>query len=780
MKKYPELTYKHVKRYCATEDFDFKTTEEIEALKGIIGQKKGEASMTFGLEIDNPSYNIYIGGNKGTGRTTYTKKIIREIAKTKPEPDDWCYVYSFENNGKVVALNLPAGRGKEFQKDMDELIEDLLTQVPQAFNSEDYDRKKNEIITDYQEQKNKLLLYLTEFAEKKGFSIKSTSTGFVFVPLESGEEMTDEDIKQLDKEETQKLEEQLQEIQKTALDVLGKLKNLERIAKKKLLQLEMRVGLFVVKPLIHELVEKYPQCQKIVEHCYKVEKDLIENIGNFIEEEEEEEAIAVKKKEIEAFVKKYKVNLLVNNSSIEGAPVIIEFNPTVNKLIGKIEYENVNGILKTDFLHIKPGAIHLANGGYLVLEAKQLLSNPHAWETLKRVLHTKEVTIENMGNQLVDVASLKLEAIPIDLKIILIGSEELYHLLYQYDEDFQKYFKIFVDFNSEMQRTLEHEKEMAAFISSYVKCAEMKHFDVSGVARIIEYSSRLTENQNKLTTRFNKIIDVITEANQWAKLDNSLLVTGEHVDKAIHEKWCRLNKYQNRVEEMFEAEKILIDIEGKKIGVINGLSVISLGEYTFGKPSVITVTTAVGKEGIVNIEREVNLSGDIYDKGVMILTGFLMQNFAQNTNLSISARICFEQSYGGVDGDSASSAELYALLSSLAGIPIKQHIAVTGSVNQRGYIQPVGGVTEKVEGFYRLCKKRGLTKNQGVMIPYQNIENLMLCDELVEAIKKGEFHIYAIKHINEGIEIMTDENYEKVYEEVRKKVKYFNKVVNED
>ncbi|AOY76332.1 Lon protease family protein [Clostridium formicaceticum] len=780
MKKYPELSYKHVKKYCVIDNFTFQTTEEVDPLKGIIGQKKGEVAMTFGLEIDHPSYNIYIGGNKGTGRTTYTREIVGKVAKSKPQPDDWCYVHSFESKGKAVALNLPAGRGEAFQKDIDELIEDLLIQVPQAFNSEDYDQRKNEIIRDYQDQKNKLLLHLTEFAENKGFSIKSTSTGFAFVPIKDGEEISDEALKQFDKEETKKLEEQLQEIQKTAIDILVKLKNLERIAKKKLLQLEMKVGLFVVKPLIHELVEKYRQCQKIVDHFYKVEKDLVENIREFVKEEEEEEVVIADKKEVEAFVKKYKVNLLVNNSKTEGAPVVIEFNPTVNKLIGKVEYENISGVLKTDFLHIKPGAIHLANGGYLILEAKQLLNHPYAWETLKRILHTKEITIESMGNQLVDVTSLKLEPIPIDLKIVLIGSEELYHLLYRYDEDFQKYFKVFVDFDSEMQRTPEHEKEMAAFVSSYVRCADIKHFDASGVARLIEYSSRLTGNQNKLTTRFNKIIEVIIEANQWAKLDNSLLVTDKHVDKAIHEKWHRLSKYQNKVEEMFEAEKILIDIEGKKIGVINGLSVISLGEYTFGKPSVITATTAVGKEGIINIEREVNLSGDIYDKGVMILTGFLMQNFAQDTGLSISSRICFEQSYGGVDGDSASSGELYALLSSLAGIPIKQHIAVTGSINQRGYIQPVGGVTEKVEGFYRLCKKRGLTKTQGVIIPYQNIENLMLSDEVVVAIKKGDFHIYAIKHINEGIEIMTDETYEKVYEGVRKKLKYFNQVIAMD
>lgn len=777
MEKHAELSYKQVKRYCDMENLSFETTEEVEPLKGIIGQKKGEEAMAFGLQIDNPSYNIYISGSKGTGRTTYTKEIVKEIAATGDVPDDWCYVYSFESSSKAMALNLPAGRGRALQEDMSELVDDLLTQVPQAFNSDDYDRRRNEIMKQYQEQKSKLLHYLTEYADRKQFVIKNTSTGFVFIPLKDGKEMSEDELKLLNDEESRKLEIQLEEIQETALDVLLKIKNLERLAKKRLLQLEMKVGLFVVKPLIHDLTEKYMDCYNVLEYLRRVERDLIENIYQFVSDEEETPNVA-KKDDKENFVKKYKVNLLINNSEMKGAPVVTEFNPTLNKLTGKIEYENINGALRTDFLHIKPGAIHLANGGYLILEVKQLLENPYAWETLKRILHTKEITVENMGSQLgIDVTSLKLEPIPIDLKIILIGSEHLYHLLYHYDEDFQKYFKVLVDFDNEMSRTAEHEKQMAAFISSYIECYGIRHFSADGVARLIEYSSRLTGDQNKLTTRFNKLIEIIIEANQWAKLEYSDIITEKQVDKAIHEKWARLNKYQTRVEETFEAEKVLIDVMGKKVGVINGLSVINLGEYTFGKPSVITVTSGIGREGIINIERETNLSGAIYDKGVMILTGFLTENFAQDTNLSITSSICFEQSYGGVDGDSASSGELYALLSSISSISLRQDIAVTGSVNQKGDIQPVGGVTEKIEGFYRLCKNRGFTKSQGVMIPYQNIDNLMLCDEVVEAIKREDFHIYAIKHIEEGIEIITGEPYEKVFKEVKKKIEYYNQMI---
>lgn len=777
MEKQAELSYKQIKRYCDAKNLSFETTETVAPLKGIVGQKKGEEAMTFGLQIDNPSYNIYISGNKGTGRTTYTQDIVKKFASTKDVPDDWCYVYSFEGSSKARALNLPAGRGSALKADMNELVEDLLTQVPKAFNSDDYDRSRNEIMKQYQEQKSKLLHYLTEYADKKQFGIKNTSTGFVFIPLKDGEEMSDEELKLLNEEDSRKLEIQLEEIQETALDILLKIKNLERLAKKRLLQLEMRVGLFVVKPLIHDLIEKYVDCDNVIEYLKRVEKDLIENIYQFVSDEEDASSIT-KKAEMEEFIKRYKVNLLINNSKMQGAPVVTEFNPTLNKLTGKIEYENINGTLRTDFLHIKPGAIHLANGGYLILEMKQLLENLFAWDTLKRILHTREITVENMGSQLgIDVTSLKLEPIPIDLKIILIGSEYLYHLLCHYDEDFQKYFKVLVDFDNEMPRTAVHEKQMAAFISSYIECYGLKHFSADAVARLIEYSSRLTGNQNKLTTRFNKIIEIIIEANQWAKLENHSIVTGKQVDKAIHEKWARLNKYQRKVEETFATEKVLIDVVGKKVGVMNGLSVMNVGEYTFGKPSVITVTSGIGREGIINIEREANLSGNIYDKGIMILTGFLNENFAQDTNLSITAAICFEQSYGGVDGDSASSAELYALLSSISGIPLRQDIAVTGSVNQRGDIQPVGGVTEKIEGFYRLCKNKGLTKTQGVMIPHQNIDDLMLWDEVVEAVRRGDFHIYAVRHIKEGIEIITGEPYEKVYKEVSNKIRHYNEMI---
>lgn len=770
-----KLSYRQLKKHCNIENFNFETTDEIPCLLGIMGQERAEEAMEFGLGIDHPSYNIYISGANGTGRTSYAKKVVDQRAKNKSVPNDWCYVYGFDSKGKIEALSLPAGVGKLLKRDMDELVDELLIQVPRAFHSADYEKQRNEIIKEYQEQKNKLIQYLSSYAKEKQFILKSTTTGFVFTPIYDEKEISDDMFNELDEEIKNQIEKQLEEVHEAALDVLSQVKKIERIAKKKLLQLEMKVGLYVVKPLMNELFKKYNDCKNVYNYLKKVESDIIENLVYFYSEEvdEDEEIVTVKALENENILKKYKVNLLVDNSNAEGAPVIMEFNPTLNNLVGKIEYENINGSLRTDFLLVKPGTIHMANGGYLIVHAKQLLNNPYAWEALKRILQTKEVAVESISSQLgiSEVSSMKLEPIPINLKVILIGSSYLYYLLYHYDEDFEKYFKILVDFSDDMKRNYENEQKMIRFISSYTQNEGFIPFDKSAVAQTMEYSSRLIGSQSKFSARFNKIIEIIIEANQWAVLEKASIVSDKHVKQAVYKKWDRLNQYEEKVLEMFNEEKILIDVKGSKVGVLNGLSVISIGEYMFGKPSVITVTTSKGKGNIVNIERETNLSGNIYDKGILILTGFLLEKFAQDNTLNLSARICFEQSYGGVDGDSASSAELYGLLSSIANIPLKQNIAVTGSVNQKGYIQPVGGVTEKIEGFFKLCSNSGLTGEQGVIIPYQNIDDLMLRDEVVEAVKEGKFHVYAVKHVDEGIEILTGKPAEEVYKMVDKRLK---------
>ncbi len=771
-----KFNYTQLKKSCNIDEFDFETIDQVSILEGIIGQYRAEKSMEFGLGIDHPSYNIYISGLRGTGRTSYAKATVQSKAANESAPDDWCYVYNFNSKGKIKALNLPAGIGKEFKQDIDELIEELLIQIPKIFNSVDYEKQRNEIIKEYEDGKNKLIQHLSNYAKENHFLFKGTNKGLVFKPIYEGKEITENEFTDLDEGIREELEEKLDEIHEVALDILDQVKKLEKIAKNKLLQLENKVGLYIIKPLMNELFEKYSKYENVYDHLKKAESDIIENIFYFyLEDEDEDEDITIiKATENQDFIKKYKVNLFVDNSNSKGAPVIMEFNPTLNNLVGKIEYKNINGTLKTNFLLVKPGAIHIANGGYLILDAKQLLNNPYAWDTLKRVLQTGEVTVESINSQLGigEVSSVKLDPIPVNLKVILIGSSYLYYLLYQYDEDFEKYFKILVDFNDEMIRNSANEKQMVSFINSYAQKEGLLSFDKSAVAQIMEYSSRLVGSQKKFSARFNKIIEVLIESNQWAKLKKSNIISSEHVKCAVYRKWDRLNRYEERLLEMYDEGKLLIDIKGKKIGVINGLSVLSIGEYSFGKPNVITVTTSKGKGNIINIERETNLSGDIYDKGVMILTGFLLEKFAQNNAFNLSARIAFEQSYGGIDGDSASSTELYALLSSIANIPIKQNIAVTGSVNQKGFIQPIGGVTEKVEGFFKYCSKKGLTGDQGVIIPYQNIDELMLVDEIIEAVKESKFNIYAVKHIDEGIEILTDVSAIEVYNKAQKRLSY--------
>ncbi|MBM7614428.1 Lon protease family protein [Alkaliphilus hydrothermalis] len=775
-----ELTPDQLRRLCNITAFPFKTTDEVPEIEGMMGQKRAEEAMQFGLGIEHNSYHMYISGPKGTGRTSYAKSLIDKLSKEKPIPEDWCYVYCFQQPDKAQALNLPAGRGKAFQKDMVEMVEEVVIQVSRAFNSEDYDRQRNEISRIYQEEKNRLLNYLQAYSKERNFFVKAISTGFAFKPIYKDEEITEEEYEMLPDEVREEMDEYLAEVQEMALEVLIKIKKLERLAKKRLLQLEKKVGIFVVSPIIQEFVEIYEDCEKVVNYLKAVEEDMLENVYQFVMDDEDL-LILSEKIEGEPFLQKYRVNLFIDNSNTEGAPLVMEFNPTLNKLTGAVEYINSNGVLKTSFLHIKPGAVHMANGGYLMMEASKLLTNPYSWETLKRILQTKEITVENMGSQLgiIDGGSLKLEPIPIQLKVILIGSEQLYYLLHHYDEDFQKYFKVLVDFDDEMERNRENEIRMAQFISSYTKAKGLRPFDHESVARLVEYSSRLTGSQKKLSTRFNKIIEIIVEADRWAALAHHDIITVEDIKKAIGHKSYRVGKYPEKIRQQFKDEHVLIDVAGEKVGVINGLSVLSIGENSFGKPSVITITSSAGRGGIVNIEREVNLSGEIYDKGVLILTGFLLEQFAQNRPLALSARICFEQSYGGVDGDSASSTELYGLLSSISGIPIKQNIAVTGSVNQKGLIQPVGGVTEKIEGFFNVCKQKGLTGDQGVIIPHQNVENLMLSEEIVEAVKVGQFHIYAVKHVNEGMALVMGESHEKIYEAVNKKLdKYYGVLTN--
>jgi len=647
-----------------------------------------------------------------------------------------------------------------FKKDMEELVEDLKLEIPKAFESEDYEIRKQELLKKYKEKRESTLEDIENKAFEEGFALKQSATGVILVPRSEDEPMSVEDYEKLPDSKKEKIEKKKNELHVKIEQVLSEVRTMEKNAKMQIKKLEREVALFSVKHIIDELRFKYREFENALEYLNHVQDDIIDNIDIFKEEPENNQAalFGFKGAPQKDALKKYQVNLLVDHRHTKGATVIREQNPTYYNLLGRIEYVSQFGSMSTDFTMVAPGALHKANGGYLILQAMDVLSSFMAWDALKRVIRNHEIKVEDINEQfrLISTTSLKPKPIPCDIKIIMIGPPWLYQMLYKFDEDFRKMFKIKADFDIEMDRDDEKMNKYAAFIK--VRCEEeaLRHFDRKAVAKIIEYGSRLTENQEKLSARFMYIADLLREADYWASKDNADYVDEPHIKKAMDEKVYRSNLIEEKIEELIDKNIILIDSKGAEIGQVNGLAVIDIGEYMFGKPSRITVRTYMGKNGVVDIERQVKMGGNIHSKGVMILSGYLGEKFAQDVPLSLNASICFEQSYSGVDGDSASSTEAYCLLSSLSGVPIKQQIAVTGSMNQHGKIQPIGGVNEKIEGFYHVCKAKGLTGEQGVMIPETNKKHLMLKDEVIEAVKKKKFHIWAVSTIDEGIEILTE------------------------
>lgn len=758
MTKSQELPVEKLRFTCDENVFNFVTTETVPPLEVMIGQERAVKSVEFGLFTKNPGYNIFISGLVGTGKITYAETAVKKVASQQEVPQDWCYVNNLETPGQPIALSLPAGMGYIFKQDIQELVETLKTDIPKVFSSEDYEQAKSELVKQYQEQRSVMVEEFTQYAETQGISPQWSSTGFVGLPMVDGKAVGPEDYQQLDKEQRDAIEKNMLAVHEKGMDVVRRVQLLERAIREQLKQLDIKIGLFAAGHLIDEFKEKYQDYQPVVDFLEAIKQDVSKNINEFKPQaEDENNPLMLFKRPAQDAKDKYNVNLLVDNRETQGAPVIVEINPTYYNLVGRAEYETRMGVVSTDFTMIKPGALHKANGGYLILNARDVLTNIGAWEALKRVLKTKKLQIENLGEQygVLAMASLKPEPIPINVKVILIGNPYIYQLLYNYDEDFRKLFKAHADFDVVMENNPVNIQKLAGFISSTVSREKLKHFDKAAVARVVEYSSRLTGTQTKLTTRFNDVVEILCEADVWATLDNSQIVTAEHIKKAIEEKRYRANKYEERLQEMFAEGHLLIDTDGEKIGQVNGLAVLSVGEYMFGKPSRITANTYLGKSGVVNIERETKTSGTSHTKGVLILSGYLGQKYAQKHPLTLTASLTFEQLYDGVDGDSASSTELYAILSSLSGLPIKQYIAITGSVNQKGEVQPIGGATEKIEGFFAVCKLKGLTGNQGVMIPHQNVSNLALSDEVIEAVGQGKFHIYPVKTIDQGIEILT-------------------------
>ena len=743
---------------CDPAQFDFETTEHLPDLDDAIGQKRAMRSIEFGLGMEETGFNLYISGETGTGRNSTIRGILKKRGRNEPQPCDWVYVYNFKDNNSAVSLSLPAGQGSQLSTDMKELIEEFKTDIPKALESKEYEILRSEILEAYQEKNNELFQGLEKSAEEHGFALQRTVSGLVIVPQKDGNNYTQEEYEALSDEDREKLEQIGKELTENLNDVLRQVRDSEKFTKEALSQADRDLGMSCLGHRLEPLREKYAGLDKVSTYLDAIQEDILLNLEDFKPQPPQPQIPGLKLPRQEPTFERYEVNILVDNKETEGAPVIFESNPTYNNLFGRIEHVmQYGGTAVTDFTMIRSGALHRANGGYLVIDAREMLINPFVWDSLKRCIRTGEIRIEDVLEQyrFMTMVTLKPEPVQLQTKIVLIGTPWIYYLLFYLDPDYRKFFKVKAEFDSHVARSPEIMRDYALFVATKCRCEKLLHFDRSGMAAMLEHTARMVEDQHKLSSQFMEIADFIREASYWAKKDGHTIVTDSDVLRAAEEKLYRANRIEERLQELYEDGTILVDTDGAVAGQINGLSVIGLGDHTFGRPSRITAQVYTGQAGMVNIEREVKLSGPIHDKGVMILTGYLGGTFAVERPLSLSASICFEQSYDGIEGDSASSTELYALLSALANVPIKQGIAVTGSVNQRGIIQPIGGVNFKIEGFFAVCKSKGLNGQQGVLIPKTNERHLMLKNEVVEAVREGRFHIWSVETIEQGIEILT-------------------------
>ena len=763
MRKVNELMPKDLKDVCNPSLFKFETTKELVDTSDLVyGQERGIKALEFGTDIDIKGYNLYLEGPSGVGKTMYTKKFLDKKAEKGKVPNDWVYIYNFENPNEPVAVSFPAGQGKIFASTMENFIKDVRRDIKKTFNNDDFEKEKQIIKQEFEEKRENLLNKLNQKTMIQGFQVKSTSNGVYMMPVVDGKIIEEEEFESLDDELKQEYEDKSTIVQEQIMNVIGQIKEIERASDKRISEWQSNIALLTVNVHINYLKSKYKRNKKIGTYLDNIKKDILKNINAFLAPDSDSKSNNMPNQPMQRPEQKepwlnYRVNLFIDNSKLEGAPVIMDTNYSYYNIFGGLEYENQYGSLKTDYMMIKPGLLHQANGGYIIFQAKDILANGVCYEALKKALKIRELSIENATEQRAGVllAAIKPEPIPLNIKVLLVGNSNIYHTLLSMDDDFRKLFKIKVEFEEDAPKTVENIERLSNFVRSFCTQEKLLDLDKEAMAKVVEITSNLAGDKERLSTQFSEIGEVIGEASAWAKKDRQKIITKAYIQKALDERIERIKKYDTRYLQMIKEESLLIDTEGYEVGQINGLTVIKIGDYSFGKPARITASTYMGKEGIINIEREIEMSGSSHSKGVLILTGYLGEKFAQDIPLSLTANLCFEQLYGGVDGDSASSTEAYALLSSLSGVPINQSIAVTGSVNQKGYIQPIGGVNEKIEGFFQICKLRGFNGEQGVIIPKQNIRNLHLSDEIIEAVKDKKFHIYAITTIDEGIEILT-------------------------
>jgi lon-related putative ATP-dependent protease len=764
---FEEVPIEKLRWRCDPENLKFESTEDLPISEEIIGQERALEAIRLGLDIDGFGYNIFVTGLVGTGKKTAIKGLLEEIDTAGKIPNDICYVNNFKNPDMPKMISLPAGRGNEFREDMDNLIETLKKKIPLIFEDERYLNKKKEILEKFREQQ---AAYFREFERKvtqEKFSLVQVQMGPYsrpgIFPVIDGNTMSFDQLEglvqqgKLSEEEVERLREKQRELASELEDIFKETRKTEKEIRQSLQDLDKEVISPVVSDSISDMREKHDN-EKINSYLDEVQESIMENLTRFMEKEEQPQILPGLNipQPADQFTE-YQVNVLVDNSDTKGAPIIVETTPNYRNLFGTMErIVDRSGMWRTDFSRIKAGSFLRANGGYLIIDALDALIEPGVWQTLKRTLKNGVVEMQTYDPfYLFATSALKPEPIQIDVKVIMVGDTLMYHLLYNYDEDFKKIFKVKADFDTVMDKNEEAINQYASLIHKICNEENLKPFDRSGVAAVVEYGVRLAGRQKKLTTRFHLLADVLREASYWAIKEGGQYVGEAHVEKAIQQRVHRVNLVEDKIQEMIEDGMIMVDSDGSVVGQLNGLSVYNLGDYSFGKPSRITAKVAMGKAGIINIEREAELSGPTHNKGVFILSGYLRGKYAQDKPLTMSASICFEQSYGGVDGDSASSTEIYALLSGLSEIPLRQDIAVTGSVNQKGEIQPIGGVNEKIEGFFDVCKAKGLTGKQGVMVPHQNVDDLMLRKDVVKAVEEGKFHIYPVETIDQGVGVLT-------------------------
>jgi lon-related putative ATP-dependent protease len=758
------LTPEQLYTRCDPTQFDFETTDELKELDQIIGQERVINALEFGVHMQKDGFNIYALGPNETDKRHIVQKYLEKVAAEHSIPSDYCYIFNFDDASKPNMITLPAGKATELRKAMDKLTEDLDTTLTAAFESEEYQNRRQAIEDEVKQQQGQTFNDLQQKAQNKGLALVRTPAGFTFAPVKDGEMMSQQDLQELSEEEHKELEEKTESLQEELQKILRQMPSRKRELRERFRELDKEIATYAIKDIIDAIRDQFSAFDEVLEYLDAVQKDIVENVDELTNQGQQGMPMfqGMQQEEMGSpqenpMLRRYKVNVIVDNSDTQGAPVVYEDNPNYKNLIGRVEYQAQMGGFTTDFNLIKAGALHRANGGYLILDARRVLQEPYVWEGLKRVLKSGKIKIESPGEAygLISTVSLEPEPCDLDIKVVLLGERMLYYLLCEYDPEFQSLFKVEADFDDDMIRGEDTHQQYARLLGNIVRERDLKPLGREAVARVIEHGARMVSDQERLSTHTTEIVDLLMEADFWAFKENREIIAASDIQQAIDSQKYRSGRIRDKIQEAIERDSIYIDTKGKKIGQINGLSVLNIGNSIFGRPSRITAKVQLGKGDVINIDREVDMSGPIHSKGVLILKGLLGARYGIDQPLSMSASLVFEQSYSGVDGDSASSTELYSLLSAIGEIPLKQNIAVTGSINQHGEVQPIGGVNEKIEGFFDVCQQDELTGDQGVIIPASNVKNLMLREDVIEAVRDNKFHIYPVEHIDQGMSLLT-------------------------